>query len=144
MKLVSLPLDKLLWSIIGDDQYKHIPSEVADILEIVAKGDLCHIQRKDRDGMTFKEPRLWWLTSWRSDTESWRIAKKRDDDARDTRWVFEENVQRVSRAITRETFIEGDAARALAYRKMKQINICRKLITETWGVKLCTNVADIS
>ena len=144
MKTITLPLDKLLDELLGDDHYRHVSPDIADILFAVCKNqNLIFIQREDRNGMKLQVPRLWRLWAWRQDTESWLAAKRRSDIERDARFVFEENVKRVAKAITRETFIEGDAARALAYRKMRKIETCRKFLTETWGVVLCNNVNEI-
>jgi hypothetical protein len=143
-QLIALPLHILIEEILGDSHSAGVSTITADIIEAVVKNKhTCHIQRIDQDGETLTYPRLWRMSAWRQDVESWRLSRLRSDREREARFVFEENIKRIARAICRECNLEGDIANVLAYRKLKKLDKCRKLLTETWNVKLAETINDI-
>jgi len=125
-----------------EDHYVQVDKQTAEIVSLLTAGqNLIHIQRTDRNNKPLPFPILWRYDAWRRDSESWEHARARSERERNARFVFEENVQRVSRAITLLSEIDGDAARVLAFRKLK--GNYEKLITETLQVKLAQTIDDI-
>ena len=79
--------------------------------------EYCYIQLNDRYGHALRYPRLWNLHAWRTDTESWLLAKKRQDDDRIKHFLYKANVIGLKNKIRRMfDMIEPEHAELLAQR----------------------------
>lgn len=118
--LVTFRLSTIVSDLLRGHDYVNVSQETAELLLLACKNQhTCHIQLPCHENLDIfnqpiTQPRLWAFNSWQSSTERWLRQKKRSDDERDARNIFDANVKLVTRAILRISPINQDAAMMLA------------------------------
>ena len=142
MKTITLPLNRYLQQVLREDHHVTIDKETADILYYLTKGDCSvHIQYHDEFERQLEHPRLWQYKHWKADSDYQATIKERSRREREARFILDENVLRLTKAIMRVTGVDAEMARSLAYRKLKQEN-CSQVVKEFYKVNLITKIED--
>lgn len=140
---VTLPLNLFLDTVLRDSHSAPISSTVAEVLRALGRGERIptfYIQIESRDG-SHMSPVLWRYAAWKSDSDSWELAKIRSEREREARWVHEENVRRLAVRISSETQLPLELAFIQAHRKLRNGNV--NLITNVFKVRLAKTIQDI-
>jgi len=118
--LVTFRLSSIVSDLLRGSDYVVVSKETAELVLIACKNQhTCHVQLPSDENLDiFNKPitesRLWSFACWQASTERWLRQKKRSDDERDARNIFDANVRLVARAILRISPINPDAATCLA------------------------------
>ncbi len=140
-ELLNMWLDEVIDS---DGHYRAIFRKTAIwIYNIPEHKERVHIQFYSRDGAELEYPILWALGAWRKDTESWRMAKLREEREREARFIMDENVRRLMRRMVAKHFIDEAPARAASYQLLKSTALDNPIFSQYYRVKLVTNVNEI-
>jgi len=148
--LVSFPFKTIVDDLLGESDFVEIKQQTAEIILLVCKNKESfdvHIQSPlDRNNVTlYNKPitkwRLWRLHYWRISTERWLKDKRREDDERNARFLFEANVKMIANRIKCNLGADENVALITATRWLRK---------EQWGnitfcgvKKLYTNVKEI-
>ena len=121
-QLVSVPLDKLVTTILGDNHYVPIDPQLAEAIYLVCRNKVvAYVQfPSDKDiniiGQPISQPYLWQLGKWYESTERWMKSKLRAEEERKARFVAEANIQRITAFLLRTTELERPFAEKLAIK----------------------------
>ena len=127
---------------LGDNHWRHIDPDIAKAIYACTKNaHTCAIQFENEEGFPLPTPLLWQHSAWIASTERWRIAKERDQREKIARWIKQENVARVKRAILKLALIKEDQAQSIAYKWIHQNKTDR---IEQLCIKLATKEEDLS
>ena len=120
--LVSVPLDILVASILGDNHYTPVHPLLAELILLKCHNKhTAYVQLPgDHDvdilGYPISNPILWQLARWYESTERWQRAKLRAEDERKARFVAEANVGRITRFLMKTSELDAEHAGKLALK----------------------------
>jgi len=98
---ITLPLDEYLEDTLGENHSVPIRASVAEILDIKLKNRLTYyVQWPDKYNPDLKRPLLWRYKAWIESVDLWERQRKRANDERVARFIFEANVKLVAKQIT--------------------------------------------
>ncbi len=140
---ITIPLTDYLSSVLRDKHFAPVSKIEAEIIKLKTNNKhTCYVQEHDPEtGVKLPEPLLWRFHTWKQTTDNWLELKRKSQLERDARFVFEENVNRLTRAVTRMTGLEHNIARVTAYQHIKQQKF--QLIKNYYKVTLVTNIKEI-
>jgi len=105
--------------VLGDNDFVSLPFDRAEaILQITKNQSLCYIQFPSEECPELTRPLLWNYGAWSSSIERYRKSKERSERERVARWIADENVRRIKKAVLRLGLITDTQAQMLAYRML--------------------------
>lgn len=141
--LISVPLDDLIISLIGDHvsgiDKCSIPLSIAEALSPHLTDSIQYkILFQDFDGKKLSHPVLWRYTDWMLSAERYNRQKKRSEEERVARWIFNQNHNDLSKALSKSQGLTEEFANRLATKLLtgnapieilKQLGFDGKIIT---------------
>lgn len=118
---INLPLSQIVKLILRDDFERDIPTPLAEIIEILAKDTLiCHVQWNDKYNPDLTGPKLWLYQAWATHSDRWERAKKKSEEERVKRFIFEANVRIVTKACKAYLNLDDNWGTSTAFALLKQ------------------------
>ncbi len=124
--LITIPLSEYVDAKLGSGtwNYKEIKTNIAELIEIKCKNTfICAIQWPDKyNGLD--NPLLWPIAGWRDATERWQAEKKRSEERRIAKFIFEANMRVVSAKAMKYFSIDDTFAQPIAHQYLikKRLN----------------------
>lgn len=128
-QMVTLPLSRLVWYILGCGYWESKPihpDDAAVIHAMTKNAYLCHVQFKDQYDDHLDNPVLWDFGHWRQSTEARDRIKRWSDSERVKRNIMDANVKIVGRVLESDLGMRGALVTATAYMILKSSNPVRK------------------
>lgn len=125
-QLISLPLQTVIELVLRDSHHAPIDTDLAKLVYLLTKNEhTCYVQFEEiPNHPELSTPRLWILHEWRVSTERWLRDKQHSHERKIKEWIFEANVQKVSKALGKVAVgLQGDMGRAVAYQMVKRNDI---------------------
>lgn len=120
----QISLEDFLDSHLADAHSRPIPHHIAEIVEILAKDRLlCYVQWPDKYSPHLDGPVLWRYKYWAEDFERTMRARKRSEDERVKRFIFEANVRLVARFCKTQFGQDDNWSSVTAFSLMKKGNM---------------------
>lgn len=120
----QITLEDFLNSHLGSDHSRPIPQHLAEIVEIISKDLLvCYVQWPDQYSPHLDGPILWRYKYWYDDNERIMRARKRSEDERIKRFIFEANVRLVARFCKTHFGQDDNWSSVTAFSLMKKGNM---------------------
>jgi hypothetical protein len=117
---ITIPLRDFVDILIGDADNCPIPQQYAELVFLLTKNEhTCFIEWADEMSPNLQVPLMWRIPAWRQRTESWLRAKNYSDKERVKRWIFEGNVQRITKELMKISGLEEHLARIAAFSMLK-------------------------
>lgn len=106
---------------LGDSHYReHKYPKTAEIIEIKARNTfICYIQWKDEYDKPLRLPVVWSYAAWADSEERRARAKKRSEEQRVERFIFEANTKIVAKACERYFNMDNTMATATAISMLR-------------------------
>lgn len=118
--LITIPLSHFVKLFLNGEYSRPIPHSIAEIVEAKSKGTtICYVQRRDKYNPSLSTPILWNWGKWRESIDNWESSKKRSEDERVMKFIFDENVKRVSKQCQKFLLMDEDYALPTAFFLMK-------------------------
>jgi hypothetical protein len=119
--LTSLPLQDLIWNILGDDSNgvmcARITPLTGTILDIKLKDSTkWKVEFNNKDGEPLEYPLLWRYSEWKASNDTYTRQKLWAHKERVSRWIKDKNIDDLARAIAKETKMSIEQARPIAAR----------------------------
>lgn len=99
-----------------------LPPDVGEILLLITRNSPefgCFIQTRDEFNQPLSEPVLWKYSAWSDSHERYVRQKKRSEEERVKRFIFEANVNTVAKRIAAVLGVTGDAGRMTAIQLVR-------------------------
>lgn len=140
---ITIPLESYLNSVLIDKHCSPISPLEAEVIKLkTANKHTAFVQEIDYEtGKKLPQPLIWRHHVYLQTTDRWLENKRRSQQERDERFVMEENVNRLTKAVMRETGLEGNVARVTAWSALKNKKF--SLIKNYYKVTLVTNIKEI-
>lgn len=99
-----------------------LPPDIGELLLLITNNNPefgCFIQTSDEFNQPLSEPVLWKYSAWSDSHERYMRQKKRSEEDRVRRFIFEANVNTVAKRIAIVLGISGDAGRMTAIQLVR-------------------------
>lgn len=120
---ITIKLRDLVSLLLGDSHSEQFPPgyrHVAELIEIKAKGThICHVQWTDQWCPELQEPVLWVYARWCESVERWERARKRAEEERKAKFIFDANVRMVTDYCKKYFCMDKNWAATTAYGLVK-------------------------
>ena len=102
--------------------HRPIKKELADIIFHLCRNEhTCYIEYPSEFSMQ-REPILWSFNEWVQSNELLEKQRKRSDDERTSRFLYEDNVETLTKACMKEFGFDYERARGMAFKWVKDGN----------------------
>lgn len=137
----EISLTDFLAILLREDHCTEISPKLASIVEVLSANKcICHVQWTSFTGERLSSPLLWRYKYWIDSSEKWLESKRRSEEARVKKYIFDANIRRLSRAYVAQFNMDETKATDLSITILS-----RNLVggVRLVGVKLITKESEL-
>ena len=129
---ITLPLYDFVSVLLRDNESFHVSHKLGLVLDALSKDKcLVHVQWISFEGKNLQLPLVWRYKQWTESSTKYIIAKKKSDEERIAKFIFDANIKKVSRALMRSPYAMDESfavSTAFSLLKNNRIGVIKHML----------------